>query len=604
MNSHPNKRRRFPNQNNNRGGRGGGRGNHSRRPQHTAAGRGGAPVVDTSRIEERGTPSDTTLSVAVLGCCHGELGAVYDRIAHHEKETGSKVDLLVCCGDFQSLRSWEDFHSLAVPPKYRNSLGSFLPYYIGAKRAPLPTIVIGGNHESSQALQELYYGGWLAPQIFYLGAAGVVRYRGLRIGGLTGIFKGYNYRKPHWERPPYDSNSLRSVYHVRHVDVARLLSLSPPSMENSNLNSESPTVPSDTLNSGRRLDIMLSHDWPRGIEHHGNLQGLLRKKPFFREDIKNNELGNPAGYDILSHLKPRHWFAAHLHVQFEATVRHKNNMAPTSKVATFGMDHNDVPFFQTPTSSTTASQLTPSQVIKALPVSKLESPDKESAEKTESEKRSKAKLEEKKQSVTTNFLATESRDPCVPDLTDQMTRFLALDKCLPRKPYLSIIRVPGAADSSVDGSEPKLEYDAEWLTILLKTHSWTSSNVGAPVTVSAAEMEATVQQLGSLVIPENFTPTVPLLPESAATERIPYSLPPPFPQMGNPQTDEFLHRLGLEHCSSGITIPCLTQGTIARLEQNDPNAIDIEDDSGAADAAPGISEGDDNEIDLDEEEKE
>lgn len=592
MNSHPNKRRRFPNNNNNRGG-GGGRGNHPpRRPQQSSAGHGGggprhatvgAPVVDTSRIEERGSPDDTTLSVAVLGCCHGELGAVYDRIQHHEKETGSKVDLLVCCGDFQSLRTWEDFHSLAVPPKYRNSLGSFLPYYIGAKRAPIPTIVIGGNHESSQALQELYYGGWLAPQIFYIGAAGVVRYRGLRIGGLSGIFKGYSYRKPHWERPPYNpSNSLRSVYHVRHVDVARLLSLSPPSTED-NIRSESPAISRDTHHRGTRMDIMLSHDWPRGIEHHGNLQGLLRKKPFFRDDIKNNELGNPAGYDILSHLKPRHWFAAHLHVQFEATVHHGRRTEPTSQLS--------------PSSTTTTtSQLTPSQVIKAPPVSEAESHDGDLSDKTKSAEQ----IEEQKPSVTTSFLATESRDPCTPDLTDQMTRFLALDKCLPRKPYLSIIHIPGATGSSVDGSEAKLEYDAEWLTILQKTHGWTSSNGVAPVTVSDIEIEATRQQFGSLIIPENFTSTVPLLPVSAATDRIPYSLPPPFPQMGNPQTDDFLRRLGLEHCSSGITIPCLDPGTIANL-QGDPDAINIEDESGAAHAVPGVGEGDDNEIDLDDE---
>lgn len=578
MNSHPNKRRRFPNNNpNNRG-----RGNNRRSNRGFAGGPARPPpppVVDTSRIEEQGSPGNGTLSVAVLGCCHGELGAVYDRIENHEKETGGKVDLLVCCGDFQSLRTWEDFHSLAVPPKYRNSLGSFLPYYIGAKRAPIPTVLIGGNHEASQALQELYYGGWLAPQIYYLGAAGIVRYRGLRIGGLSGIFKGYSYRKPHWERPPYNpSNSLRSVYHVRQVDVARLQSLCPPVINNDHTGF--PTL-GNNQQPGRRIDIMLSHDWPRGIEHHGNLQGLLRKKPFFRDDIKNNELGNPAGYDLLSNLKPRRWFAAHLHVQFEATVHHKVGTQPSSKE---------------PASSPTNSLLTPSQIIKAPPTSKPES------EREHSGGQKPSSGEEQKQSVTTSFLASESKDPCgPPNLTEQMTRFLALDKCLPRKPYLSIIHIPGATESSADGvEEPKLEYDAEWLTILQKTHDWTSSNVVAPVTVTAAEMEATRQQFGgSLVIPENFTPTVDVLPISAASERIPHPLPPPFPQMGNPQTDEFLRKLGLEHCSSGITIPCLVQGIIGD-GMTDPNAIDIED-AEAGDTSQGAERGDENEIDLDDE---
>ncbi len=35
-----------------------------------------------------------------------------------------------------------------------------------------------------------------------------------------------------------------------------------------------------------RVDIMLSHDWPRGIEHHGNTHQLLQWKPHFRQDVR------------------------------------------------------------------------------------------------------------------------------------------------------------------------------------------------------------------------------------------------------------------------------------------------------------------------------
>ena len=45
-------------------------------------------------------------------------------------------------------------------------------YYSGEKKAPVLTIFIGGNHEASNYLQELPYGGWVAPNIYYLGYAG------------------------------------------------------------------------------------------------------------------------------------------------------------------------------------------------------------------------------------------------------------------------------------------------------------------------------------------------------------------------------------------------------------------------------------------------
>jgi len=48
---------------------------------------------------------------------------------------------------------------------------------------------VGGNHEASNYMWELYHGGWAAPNIRYLGAAGCIKFGGLRIAGLSGIYK-------------------------------------------------------------------------------------------------------------------------------------------------------------------------------------------------------------------------------------------------------------------------------------------------------------------------------------------------------------------------------------------------------------------------------
>lgn len=39
-----------------------------------------------------------------------------------------------------------------------------------------------------------YHGGWLAPNIYYLGAAGCVNVGGVRIAGVSGIYKSKHYR--------------------------------------------------------------------------------------------------------------------------------------------------------------------------------------------------------------------------------------------------------------------------------------------------------------------------------------------------------------------------------------------------------------------------
>ena len=121
-------------------------------------------------IHEPPPPSSvgSVLRIAVQGCCHGQLDQIYQTIQAEESRTGNKVDLLLCCGDFQSLRNIADLASMAVPDKYKE-LGTFYKYYSGQVVAPVLTIFIGGNHEASVSLQELFYGGWVAENIYYLG---------------------------------------------------------------------------------------------------------------------------------------------------------------------------------------------------------------------------------------------------------------------------------------------------------------------------------------------------------------------------------------------------------------------------------------------------
>ena len=41
------------------------------------------------------------MKVAVQGCCHGELEALYATLAETQERLKETIDLLVICGDFQ-----------------------------------------------------------------------------------------------------------------------------------------------------------------------------------------------------------------------------------------------------------------------------------------------------------------------------------------------------------------------------------------------------------------------------------------------------------------------------------------------------------------------
>ena len=250
------------------------------------------------------------MRVAVEGCCHGELDRIYAAVAERERREGRQVDLVIISGDFQAVRNPRDFSGMSVPAKFRK-LNTFYKYYSGEAVAPYLTLCIGGNHEASDYMQELFYGGWLAPRIYYLGAAGVVRFGGLRIAGLSGIYNEHHYRLGHYERPPLSGGEVKSVYHVRQLQVYRLLQIHEP------------------------VDFFLSHDWPRGVANtpYCDREGLLRKKPYFRKEVERDELGSPAGALLMQELKPTRWFCAHLHCRFEATVVHGQQGSRSSLAA-------------------------------------------------------------------------------------------------------------------------------------------------------------------------------------------------------------------------------------------------------------------------------
>ena len=371
------------------------------------------------------------MKIAVEGCAHGDLNKIYDTILAIQKSDKIKVDLLICCGDFQSVRNKDDMLSMAVPPKYRE-MKDFHEYYNGQRRAPILTLFIGGNHEAANYLWELPYGGWVAENIYYLGYAGVVNFAGLRIGGQTGIFKFPDYSKAHFEKPPFNENTKRSFYHVRSSDTAKL-----------------------KLLSGNSMDIFLSHDWPKNIYNFGNKEQLMRFKPFLREEIESCTLGSNSAEDLLHVLKPKHWFSAHMHARFTALVPHNDGTS---------------------------------------------------------------------------------------------TKFLALDKCLPRRKFLEIIDFPDATEDLT------LKHDPYWICVLKGTELSSfkrSFSLDLPEELKPSQFDV-----------ENFIETHSDLSISPFIKSIPGL---------NPQTEEFCQRFGLINpCQPSKSATALLSTPMRKLDLPKP----------------------------------
>ena len=237
------------------------------------------------------------MRIAIQGCCHGELNKIYAKVTQFQTQTNSPIQLLLICGDFQAIRDDRDFAAVSIPRKYQR-LGDFHEYYSGRRVAPVLTVFIGGNHEVSNVLGERYYGGWLAPNIYYLGHSGCIRIGPLTLAGISGIFSEHHYRCGYFESFPYVGGELRSCYHTRRFEIEKLLHLS-------------------------KVDIFMSHEWPRRVYNYGDIGELLRKKPYFKAEIAREELGCPGCEELMHAVQPRLWIAAHLHCLFEAKIGHE-----------------------------------------------------------------------------------------------------------------------------------------------------------------------------------------------------------------------------------------------------------------------------------------
>jgi len=215
---------------------------------------------------------------ASVGDVHGHMHALVRLLARWEREHEAALRFVLQVGDFEPHRSEADLATMAAPARYRQ-LGDFPDFHRGKADFPWPVYFIGGNHEPYGFLDELPDGGPVAANCFYLGRAGAVELSGLKVAGLSGIYRDDCFTAP---RPPISEiarQSNKAYIYFTEAEVAQVLDYG-------------------------AADILLLHDWPAG---------LLTDAAETPHSLRHDPTGNEYARLVVEALQPQLVFCGHLH---------------------------------------------------------------------------------------------------------------------------------------------------------------------------------------------------------------------------------------------------------------------------------------------------
>ena len=264
------------------------------------------------------------MKVLIVGCLHG----YWEEVVHLVEDLNAKgenIELVLINGDTQTFRSEDELkysckydsvykpgapHSKKLEQTKEEFYGSFHKFVSGELKAPCLFLIIGGNNEQEELFNSLPFGGYIAPNVFYMGKSSIVDYKGIRIAGLSGIYdpvyysKKYDYISPNNPNPAVEK--LYSSHFIRACDPFQLELFS-------------------SYESAKKVDILMTHDWGSGIvaqdpRFFAN-DRLAHKRHLFKEDIAHT-FGLPFAPEIVKSLNPSVYTAAHHHVYYEKQINY------------------------------------------------------------------------------------------------------------------------------------------------------------------------------------------------------------------------------------------------------------------------------------------
>jgi lariat debranching enzyme len=235
---------------------------------------------------ESGPMSRGSLLIAAVGDIHGRFHRVEAWLEALEAAHGRRVDAVLAVGDVEAFRRADDHRRKAAK---RTMPAEFAEYADGSRRVRRPLFFIGGNNEDFEALHDAPQGFELAPDVHYLGRAGLRELLGLRVGYLSGIHAPRFFEQP--LQRPRTLDTAKQAGYFRSREVERVSAL-------------------------RDVDLLLVHEWPRGL-----VPRLREGEPLpGGRPLPSSWVGNPITRKVIESVRPRWVLCGHSHRAFAATV--------------------------------------------------------------------------------------------------------------------------------------------------------------------------------------------------------------------------------------------------------------------------------------------
>jgi predicted phosphodiesterase len=236
--------------------------------------------------------------VVGVGDIHGRFHRVKAWLEALEAARGRPVDLVLAVGDVEAFLRADDHRRKAAK---RGMPAEFAGYADGAHVMNRPLFFIGGNNEDFEALHDSQEGFTLAPNVHYLGRAGLRELGGLRVGYLSGIYAPRFYEQP--LKRPRSLDTAKQAGYFRVQEVERVGAL-------------------------KDVDLMLVHEWPRGLPQRVQEAGGVPPG----RTLPSYWIGNPITRRLVETVHPRWVLCGHSHKAFAVSLGGGNGR-PVSQVA-------------------------------------------------------------------------------------------------------------------------------------------------------------------------------------------------------------------------------------------------------------------------------